>query len=356
MKEKMGSSLMVHKAYLGVLDTLIIAKNAKRMIGVQKWKDHSGNADRGGSIKGHHWGIIGLISFSALLNRYLCLPTSMQLIPGQLNPFQFIVDPNGVATLATIWDSVLPLIFQLYEQLNHAPLRMVVDAYFCKAPFINPLLEKGIHVITKMRIDAVGWDDPLYCGKGRRPDKGKKWKLATLLECFQSEWVEAHIYGKLAEVKAVCHVVWVRDVKKKVKVVVIEGVKEPVILLCTDLTLTAAQIIEIYAARFSVELVIRDLKGHFGLADYQCYLSLAFHRFVHLACVAFCLFRLIQLQEDTSQWMPDAKGEFAPLSFNRIRRGLQTFAISKILSPKFGELPNLEKCKTELDAILRIAA
>lgn len=47
-----------------------------------------------------------------------------------------------------------------------------------------------------------------------------------------------------------------------------KGKKEPVILLCTDLTLQAVQIIEIYAARFSIEIAIRDLKQNFGFGDF----------------------------------------------------------------------------------------
>jgi len=39
--------------------------------------------------------------------------------------------------------------------------------------------------------------------------------------------------------------------------------------------MSIAQIIEIYGARFTIEIAIRDLKGHFGLADYQCYLPTA---------------------------------------------------------------------------------
>ena len=41
-----------------------------------------------------------------------------------------------------------------------------------------------------------------------------------------------------------------------------------------------------------IELTIRDLKQHFGLGDYQCTTTLAILRFVHLACLAFCLWRL----------------------------------------------------------------
>jgi hypothetical protein len=355
LKTKLGEELQVHGAFLAVVDTLLIAKNGHKMPGVQTWKDYSGNADRGDRIRGHHWALLGLMAFSPVWGRYLCFPLLMQLISGQLNPCQFIVDPNGVATLATFWDCVLPLIWQLHLHLNRAPLRVVADAYFGKAPFIQPLLTEGVHVITRLRKDAVGWDDP---SPDQRSDakRGKKWKLAQLLDHLPVEMVSVHLYGKLVVVKAVCREVWLRDIDRKVKVVVIEGIKEPVILIATDLALTIAQIIEIYGARFTIEIVIRDLKEHFGLADYQCYLHTAIYRFVHLACTAFCIYRLIQLKEDTSAWLPPVPKKVSPASFAHLRRGLQRFIISRILSPKFGEMPKSQDSPTELEAILRIAA
>ena len=355
LKTKCGEQLQVYGAYLAVVDTLLMAKNGHKMPGIQKWKDHSGNADRGGSMRGHHWALLGSIAFSPLWGRYLCFPLLMRLISGQLNPCQFIVDPHGVATLATFWDGVLPLIRQLYIHLEQAPLRVVADAYFSKAPFIQPLLEEGIHVISRLRKDAVGWDDP---SPEQRSDakRGKKWKLARLLDHFPAERVTVHLYGKLVTVKAVCREVWLRDINRKIKVVVIEGVKEPIILLSTDLALTMAQIIEIYGARFTIEIAIRDMKGHFGLAHYQCYLHTAIYRFVHLVCTALCIYRLIQLKEDTSAWLPPVPKGVSPASFAHLRRGLQHFIIGRILSPRFGEIPKSEDSLSELEAILRIAA
>ncbi len=355
LRAKLADNLKVHDAYLATVDTLLIAKNGHKMPGIQFWKDHSGNADRGERIRGHHWAILGLIAFSQPWGRFLCLPLLMQLISGQLNPCMFIVDPQGVATLATIWDSVLPLVFQLHRHLHQAALRVVVDAYFAKAPFINPLLEKGIHVVSRLRKDAVGWDDPT---PDQRSDaqRGKKWKLAQLLTALPSELVAVHLYGQVVTVCAVCREVWLRDISQKVKVVVIEGLKEPVILFATDLTLSLAQIIEIYGARFTIELAIRDLKEHFGLADYQCYLATAIHRFVHLACLAFCLYRLIQLDKATADWLPPAPKGISPASFTHLRQGLQRYVLGRILSAKSGEIPNLEDSRSELEAILRIVA
>lgn len=354
LKTELGEGLKVHGAYLAVVDTLLIAKNGCKMPGIQKWKDHSGNADRGGSIRGHHWALLGLIAFSPLWGRHLCFPLLMRLISGQLNPCQFIVDPNGVVKLATFWDCVLPLIWQLHTHLNQAPLRVVADAYFGKAPFIQPLLDEGLHVITRLRKDAVGWDDPT---PDQRSDakRGRKWKLAQLLDHFPAEMVAVHLYGKLVTVKAVCREVWLRDIGQKVKVVVVEGIKAPIILISTDLTLSIAPIIEIYGVRFTIEIAIRDLKGYFGLADYQCYLHTAIYRFVQLACTAFCIYRLIQLKEDTSAWLPPVPKGVSPASFAHLRRGLQHFIIGRILSPRFGEIPKSEDSQSELEAILRIA-
>jgi hypothetical protein len=355
LRLKLGASLQVQGAYLAVVDTLLIAKNGHHMLGLQTWHDHSGNADRGERLRGHHWAILGLVSFSQEWGRYLCFPLLMQLISGQLNPSLFLVDPQGVVTLATIWDSVHPLIYQLHQSLNRAGLRVVVDAYFSKAPFVNPLRQRGIHVISRLRHDAVGWDNP---SPDQRSDakRGQQWKLAQLLAPLSVETVEVQLYGQLVKVQAVCREVWLRDFSHLVKVVVLVGIKEPILLFSTDLTLSITQIIEIYGARFTVELAIRDLKGHFGLADYQCYLTTAIHRFVHLACLAFCLYRLIQLKEDTRTWLPPVPKGVSPASFAHLRQGLQRFIMGRILSPHFGEIPNLQANVSELEAILRIAA
>ena len=118
LRAKLDDELQVHGAFLSVIDTLLIAKNGYRMLGIQKWKDHSDNADRGERIRGHHWALVGLISYSQHWRRYLCFPVLMQLISGQLNPSLIMVDPAGVATLATIWDSIHPLLYQLHQHLN----------------------------------------------------------------------------------------------------------------------------------------------------------------------------------------------------------------------------------------------
>jgi hypothetical protein len=350
---QLGDHLQVHGAYLAAVDTWLVAKNGRAMPGVQTWHDHSGNADRGKRIRGHHWAILGLIAWSATWDRYLCFPWLLRLISGHSNPCQMVVDAAGVAHWANFWECVLPLLWQLQQGLGNAPLRVVADAYFSKAPFLNPLVKAGIHVISRLRKDAVGWDNPTA---DQRSDAqhGQKWKLAQLLHHEVPQAVTAYIYGHHVTVPAVTRIVWLRNVTQQVKVVVLAGIKEPIILVSTDVSLTCAQIIEIYAARFTIELAIRDLKQYFGLGDYQCYGGTAIHRFVHLACVAFCGFRLIQLRQP--QWLPPVPRGVAPTSFAHLRTALRRFLVGRILAPTSAETPEVSAKSAELDAVLRITA
>ena len=354
--EQLDAQLQVHGGYLACLDTLLVAKNGKKMPGIQLWKDHSGNADRGSKLKGHHWGILGLISWEKTRKRYWCWVMKMRLISGKLNPCQLIVDPQGVARRADFWDGVIPLILQLKQQIGSSLLRIVVDAYFCKVPFLLPLVSAKIHLITRMRKDGVPWEQRIQ-QKGKKSVKMQgEWKVAHLLEQFSPQQLWVNIYGKQVQVEAVEREVFIRGFQPKVKVVVTKGIKEPIIFLSTDLSLSAAQIMEIYGARFSIELAIRDLKQHFGLGDYQCYLGIAIDRFVNLACIAYCLFGLLQRQQMNCEWMSKVSLRHSELSFSRLRQGLQHFAISRVLFPKSASEADLPSQSPELDQILRLAA
>jgi hypothetical protein len=267
------------------------------------------------------------------------------------------------------WDAVCPLITQLSTMLDgpleHAPMRVVADAYFAKAPFINWMLGISVHVITRMRKDAVAWDDPepeppLPPGKkklGRRrtnPRKGKKWKLADLLKSFPTECVTVLIYGKLRTYNVVTRDVWIRDVTQKVRVVVIQTAREHIILLSTDLTLTARQIITLYSMRFAAELGIRDAKQHFGLGDYQCISFGAMTRFVGLSFMSFCLWRLTLLTDMDEEWLQN-QDKISPLSFTRIRRATTRFAIRQIFR-KSADGANFQNSGDVPDEIFRLVA
>ena len=355
---KLGEKLLVHGTYLLGTDTTLVAKTTKRMLGVQKWKDHSDNADRGAYLVGHHWNLVGLIS--QWETRWLCWPLVMRLVPGLKGARQWIVGES--VELMSFWDAAIAAIVEVRQCLGHAAVRVVADAFYAKAPLFNGLLARGIHMISRLRKDAVGWDDPESPppgGKrGRKPRYGRKWTLASLLTTQTPIRDRLTLYGKLTEVVFVVRAVWLRDVTQKVRVVVLEGAKEPFLLVSTDLTLSALQIIEIYGARFSIELTIRDLKQHFGLGDYQCTTTLAILRFVHLACLALCLWRLVLLEHVEAGWLHVTSSRVslpeAPLSFQRVRRALRAWATRQVIFANATPGADMEKIERDHAPLLHM--
>ena len=348
--ERLGAPLQVHGAYLVGTDTTLVAKTTKRMLGVQKWKDHSDNADRGAYLVGHHWNLVGLISPWG--TRWLCWPLVMRLVPGLKGARQWIVG-DTIAPMS-FWDAAIAAILEVTRSLGKASVRVGADAFYSKAPFLNGLRARGIDVISRLRKDAVGWDDPEPqppSKRGRKPRYGRQWPLASLLTAEPPTRERLTLYGKLTEVVFVVRDVWLRDVAHKVRVVVLEGAKEPILLVSTDLTLSALQIIEIYGARFSLELTIRDLKQYFGLGDYQCTTTLAILRFVHLACVAFCVWRLVLLEHLEAGWLQVTAARVslpeAPLSFQRVRRALRAWATRQVILANAS--PGADMAKIERD-------
>jgi len=347
---KLGDKLQVHGAYLLGKDTTLVAKTATRMPGGQKGKDHSDNADRGTYLLGHHGNLVGLIS--QWESRWLCWPLVMRLVPGLQGARQWMVGDTVEAM--SFWEAAIAAILEVTRCLGAASVRGVADAYYSKAPLLNGLLARSIHAISRLRKDAVGWDDPAPRPpgtRGRKPRHGRKWPLASLLNAQTPTRERLTLYGKLTEVVFVVRDVWLRDVAQKVRVVVLEGTKEPILLVRTALTLSALQISEIYGARFSIELTIRDLKQHFGLGDYQCTTMLAILRFVHLACVAFCVWRLALLEHLEAGWLqmtaPGVALPEAPLSFQRVRRALRAWATRQVLFANAA--PGADVAKIEQD-------
>jgi len=354
---KLGDRLQVHGASLLGKDTTLVAKTTKRMLGVQKWKDHSDNADRGAYLVGHHWNLVGLISQWEA--RWLCWPLVMRLVPGLKGARQWIV--GDTVEPMRFWDAAIAAILEVTRCLGEASVRVVADAYYSKAPFLNGLLARGIQVISRLRKDAVGWDDPAprpSGTRGRKPRHGRKWTLASLLSAQTPTRERLTLYGTLTEVGFVVRDVWLRDVAQKVRVVVLEGAKEPLILVSTDLALSALQIIDLYGARFSIELTRRDLKQHFGLGDYQCTTTLAILRFVHLACVAFCLWRLALLEHLEAGWLQVTSSRVslpeAPLSFQRVRRALRAWATRQVLFAKSAPGADVEKIERDHEPLLQM--
>ena len=129
-------------------------------------------------------------------------------------------------------------------------------------------------------------------------------------------------------------------------------------MVSTALALAARQSIEISGARCSIALTIRDVKQHCGLGDDQWPTTLAILRFVPLACIAFCLWRLALVASLTAGWLPGTSSRVslpeAPLSFQRVRRALRAGATRQIMLAKATPGADVEKIERDHVPLLQM--
>lgn len=349
------------KGYLvAALDTTLMVSFGHKMLGVQRWHDHSGNADRGGYIIGHHWGLIGLLLRRA--NRWVCLPLIARLFTGQKAPSW--ISEGGQIRTANFWDHALGLCRELSQTVCW-PLIVIADAYFSKEAFINGINSMRTILISRLRDDAVGW---IPCVSGSAARKGRrgrnkareKIQLATLLKTLPLQTASICIYGTMRWVQYVSMEVYVRHVAFPIKVVVVKTGGKPLILLSTSIQLRVEDIIELYGARFAIEGCIRDLKSEMGWEDYQQTTTSGFYRFVNLTCLTYSLWRLFAFIVPPAAWSSQFKKKphviREPESIGMIRESLRQIAIRVIINAHSAPSANLKKKNRLCDDLSRLAA
>ena len=142
-----------------------------------------------------------------------------------------------------------------------APFYFVADAYYAAGKMVSGLLEQGNHLGDPGQIQCGGLRSRSAPKKGRktrgRPKiYGKKTKLTSLLADIKSmQQVPSPVYGECNVTLRyrVRDLLW-RPAGRLVRfVAVIHPTRGACILMCTDTSLSAVDIIRLYGLRFKIE-------------------------------------------------------------------------------------------------------
>jgi len=161
---------------------------------------------------------------------------------------------------------------------------LVLDAYFAVGPVFlivkNVVDIEGrrlVHIVTRAKKNVVGYTDPpaKTGGRGRPRKYGDKLGLMTLFDARASEFEQTaiEVYGRCRTVSFLClDLVW-KPVKEKIRFVLVKDGSERFILMCSDLTLPAHDIILAYSYRFKIEVSFKVLKQLMGTFFYRFWTS-----------------------------------------------------------------------------------
>ena len=177
-----------------------------------------------------------------------------------------------------------------YQKISQ---HVVADGYYARDGFVSALKTNGYELTTLLRRDAAlryiyegeysGRGRPKrYLGKVDYHDLSTWDKDETLLD-------DKVVYSKIVNYKS-----WNRDLKV---LVIVNTSGEHRTICSTDLSLSAAEILELYQLRFQIEFLFRDAKQHTGLGHAQTLDAPGQEHFANASFTALNLFRLEERDE-----------------------------------------------------------
>ena len=227
------------------------------------------------------------------------------------------------------------LIRAIYKRFLGKPVRVLMDSWYMRQSLIETLCGYGFEVIGQVRIDTRLCDTPPPRKPGQRGrtrkygDAYTKKRLAHLKRTEVSLWLHGReqkvryrskvlmarfLGGRL--VRAVWCEYW--DSKKQCW-------KTARLLLSTDTSLTAEDVIESYSRRWAIETLFHELKQSWGMKEAWQQTRQVLSRWIHITSVGYGLIQLLAIVggdsvNELSRISPWRSGQ--PITAGRIRQGL----------------------------------
>jgi len=252
--------------------------------------------------------------------RHVALPLLTRLIPSVSNTGKLIAA-----------NTLIRAVYRLFEGKT---VRVLVDSWYMRRVFIESMRQRQFHVIGQVRIDTRLYDVPKEKRKkqrGRPRKYGEKYTAKRISHLKRTE-VTLPLYGKdqtlhyrskLAKARflngMLVRVVWCEFKSDKGEY------KKASLLLSTDTTLTAEEIIESYGKRWSIESMFNQLKLSWGLKEAWQQTRQTLHRWVQITMTGYGLVQLlgylntstVQALCQHSPWRREN-----PITAGQIRKGL----------------------------------
>jgi len=268
--------IKAHSVLFLIVDDTICQKSGKKIPGCAWHRDHAQKA----YVFGHQWVLF------ALLYKDFLLPLWAKLYHPKgtkgCGPFQ------SKTTMAKkmLQTFRLPISCKVY---------LLADSWYWAKQLAQLCRKYGYHMISQLKTTSVIFIN------------GKKTKLTTLSDIRSAyREVSCFIYGKNKTLQIARFVGVIQGLGKVAVVVVKEKRKKTSYLVCTNLHLSAWDIVRYYAKRWKIEQMIKDLKQRLGFGHYQVRNLQAIQRHVALALLSYCILILLKillrLRDQNTSW------------------------------------------------------
>jgi len=243
-------------------DGIKIPKEGRKMPAVKSLHQESNNNSKAEYIMGHSCQAIAILAGAS--DTFFAVPLVSRIHEG-------VVFSNR--NKKSLLDKMLALIDSLGIT---EPFYFVADAYYANRKMVNGLLQKDQHLVTRVRSNAVAYYPATKvegkCRRGRPKQYGKKIKLKTIFKDEDSfTEAESPVYGEKGVMIKICikELYWRCSGVLVSFVFVIHPTRGRIILMCTDKTLSALQIIISYGLRYKIEGSFKSALHSVGVYAYH---------------------------------------------------------------------------------------
>lgn len=345
------------------LDDSINPKTGKKIFGCDNVFDHAAKQNQSRYPWAQNIVAIGLLKI--VKGRWACLPLNYRFYHMKKS----IEKMNRTFAGAKIefqskLEQAADMITDIAETFDPMPIITITDSWFGNNGLYKPLhnqLGQRFHMISRLRSNNNVFQLPgphLKRGPGRPRKYGKKLgdtsSLATRFKSLAIEYV-VNLYGRDRTVVAYDRIVMLKTLKCAVRVVWIYRKTQWVALFTTDPTLTVAQIIEYYGARWKIEAAFKELKQDIGSAETQTRHPQAVMNHLNFCMMATCVAWIYASRlEKTPNRRHVVKGR-NHFAFSDVRRSVAKAALDDDFGMLF-PVPRKSVVNSLMTVLLRIAA
>jgi hypothetical protein len=249
-------------------DGIKVAKAGRKMPGVKKLHQESESNNKAEFIFGHSCQAVAVLTQA--LSSVFALPLACRIHEGTV---------FSNRDQRTLLDKMILLLDSLGLK---QPFYFVADAYYASGKVVRGLLAHGNHLVTRVKSNSVAFfpaspPPPHRLRRKGRPAKyGKKIQVAALLkDADRFQEAPSPVYGEKGVTLRfrTADLLW-RPVGILVRfVVVLHPQRGTILLMCTDLTLPALDIIRIYGLRFKIEVSFKQALHVIGTYAYHFWMA-----------------------------------------------------------------------------------
>ncbi len=261
------------KVLLG--DHTLAVKDGRKMPGVVSLRESSETQSKPDYFRGQCWGAIGLLIGS--LPASFCCPLRLQIQQGRQH--LGLTDSSADANKVRLAERLVVMAIQFAVGQN-CPCYLVLDAFFSVGSVFRvcqyyavEYQQAWIHIVVKAKDNYVGYCPAPKKPASRRGRQALYGDKICLKECFDHphlfETASCNVYGKTETIQVMTLALLWKPIADTVLFVLAVTSKGPIILMSSDLTLTAVQAVELYCARTRIETLFSVMKQLVGAFKFR---------------------------------------------------------------------------------------